>query len=306
MTGEDFAQRRKGRIGASDVAAALTGIFGSPAAVIADKLGLVDKQPTPRMLLGLSLEDRVIDSAAALLGATVTGRQVEVAHPDLPWLVATCDAVIVLDGDDDRLPLEVKTTSNPAGYPADYLETQLHTQMLCLGVGRGFSAVRNLATGDLTVTEHKEDPDLTTAVIHMARGLWEYLVSGQIPSPAFPADTDLWNRLHPKSTAATVVLPPDLVADLVAARDEAKHAQNQVDLLEAAVKEILGDAESGLVDGVPAVLWRTVTSRRVDVKALQQAEPEIADRYRTETQMRRFTLISPIKSGSQTERENLK
>jgi predicted phage-related endonuclease len=297
VTDTDFAQRRKGRIGASDVAAAITGIFGSPAAVIAGKLDLVDKQPTPRMLLGLSLEDRVIDSAAALLGATVAGRQVEVTSPDYPWLTATCDALLEL-GDGPGSPLEVKTTHNPDGYPSEYLEAQLHAQMICCQTTRGFSAVRNLTTGELTVVEHQADPVIGVAVVEMGEILWEHLQAGTVPSPVFPADSDLWNRLHPVSTAATVELPDDLVTALVAARAEAKHAQNRADVLEAEIKERLGDCETGTVDGAPAVLWRTVISRRVDLKSLEAVAPELVEEHRKESTARRFTVVSPIHPSS--------
>jgi predicted phage-related endonuclease len=296
---DDFVERRRHRIGASDVAGALTGAFGnSPASVIARKLNAVaDVEPTFRMATGLRLEDRLVTACAELLGVTVVDRQLEVASDQHPFLVATCDAVVSFDGMDDsyRFPLEVKTTSNPAGYPPDYLDVQLHAQMHCLDTNVGSSAVWNLVTHELTVGTHHEDPKITAAVLSMARTLWEHLCSGTIPAPTFPADSDLWNRLHPASVPGTVDLPAAVVEELSLARAEARQAQNRADVLEAEIKQLLGDKERGLVDGVPAVLWRTVVSHRLDTKTLQQSEPDIADRYRTETQTRRFTLVSPVK-----------
>jgi predicted phage-related endonuclease len=295
----DFLERRRHRIGASDIAAGLTGCFSSsPASVIATKLGLLeDRPPTDRMRLGLALEDRVIDSAAALLGATVTGRQVEVTHPVYEWLVATTDALVTVEtGDDRRYPLEVKTTSNPAGYPADYLTAQLTAQMLCCDVGRGFTAVRNLILGTLEVREHELDREIAVAVVEMAQALWDHLQTGIVPSPIFPSDADLWGRLYPRSSPETVELPADLVAELVEARADLKTSEARADLLEAQVKEALGEAEAGTVDGVLRVRWPTVTSRRLDLKALEAVAPDLVDQHRKDSSTRRFTVvISPIK-----------
>jgi predicted phage-related endonuclease len=292
----EWLERRRHRIGASDVAAALTGSWGqSPASVIAGKLDQLDDTPTERMLLGLALEDRVVDSAAALLGATVVVRQAEVACPVYPWLVATCDALVIVEHADTTLyPLEVKTTSNPDGYPADYLESQLHVQMVCCEVGRGFSAVRNLATGTLDVREHRADPWITAAVLTMGQALWDHLQTGVVPSPTFPADSELWNRLHPTSMPGTVELPGFLVDELREARADLKAAENRAGLVEAKVKELLGDFELGAVDGTPAVRWQTVTSRRVDLKTLEAAAPDLVGEHRKESTARRFTVLSPV------------
>jgi predicted phage-related endonuclease len=291
----DFVERRRHRVGASDVAAALTGSFGlSPAAVIGGKLGLLADQPTDRMRLGLALEDKVIDAAAVLLGVTVEARQVEVPHPDYPWLVATCDA-LVRPATGWRFPLEVKTTSNPDGYPEEYLETQLTAQMLCLGVTKGFSAVRNLATGEFTVREHRLDDDVAEMVLGMAKTLWEYLDTGTLPPAMFPGDSQLWNRLHPQSTGTHVELDADLFEELVVAKEDAQQYANIYDLLEAKVKEQLGEAEIGTVDGVPRIRWRTYTQRRIDLKSLEAENPDLVEAHRKESSARRFGVVAPIR-----------
>lgn len=290
----DLRQRRRSRIGASDIAAGLTGSFGvTPAAIIAGKLGLLDENPpTGRMQLGLALEDRVIDAAVALLGLHVVDRQLEVSHPELHWLVATLDAV-VFTADYRRAPLEVKTTSSPSGYPPDYLEAQLQTQMACLGSTVGYSAVYHTISGALDVATHRSHPDVLAAALGMAQELWDHLCDHSVPSPVFPADAAVWNRLHPESVAGIVELPAELVAELVAAREAAKRAENTADLLEATVKELLGDVDTGTVDGVPAIRWRTVTSKRVDLKSLEADAPDLVEQHRQEQTVRRFTLISP-------------
>jgi predicted phage-related endonuclease len=165
-------------------------------------------------------------------------------------------------------------------------------------VSRGFSAVRNLVTGDLTVSEHRFGVNELTAVEDLAKNLWSYLERGELPPAMFPGDSALWNRLHPTSTAQAAEVPVALADDLAAAKDEATKAANRYDLLEAHVKEILGDCELGIVAGVPRIRWRSVTSRRVDLKSLEAEAPDLVEAHRTDSTARRFTLVSPIHPSS--------
>lgn len=57
------------------------------------------------------------------------------------------------------------------------------------------------------------------------------------------------------------------------------------------IKLALGEAEAGLVEGHRVVTWKTVTSRRVDTKALREAHPDVADAHTVETVSRRFVLM---------------
>jgi predicted phage-related endonuclease len=249
------------------------------------------------MKLGLELENSVIDAAAALLRVEVVGRQVEVPHPERPWLVATCDA-LVRPETGWRFPLEVKTTSSPDGYPLTYLEAQLAVQMDCCGVLQGYSAVYNPTTGDFSIREHTVSEDTLAAVLQMADTLYSFLSEEVVPGPVFPGDSKLWDRLYPQSSEETVELDALLVDDLVSAREEVKRATVRAELLEASVKDALGDADTGLVNGVERIRWRTVASRRIDTKRL---DPEVAEAARIESTVRRFTLISPTKQHTDTE-----
>ena len=149
--------------------------------------------------------------------------------------------------------------------------------MSCLGSRVGYSAVYHTITGTLEVAAHRLDETAAAAAIGMATELWQHLRDHTIPAPVFPADSAVWNRLHPISTAGTVDLPADLVAALIEARSETKRATSREEILEAQVKELLGDCDSGLVDGAPAVLWRTITSRRVDLKTLEVDAPDLVE-----------------------------
>jgi predicted phage-related endonuclease len=301
----DFVERRRRRIGASDVAAALTGAFNqSPASVIAGKLGLVEKRSTDRMFLGLALEDKVIDAAAALLGLSVVARQYEATHPEHAWFTATCDAL--LDDRDESngpWPLEVKTTSNPEGYPEHYLTAQMTAQMVCCGVRIGYSATSHLHTGMLEVHRYELQGEQASAVMTTAEALWEFLRLGRVPAAMFPSDNELWSRLYPRSEDRAVVLEAWLVDELIRTRTAAADAAALADRIEAVVKEALGSAAIGTVDGVPRIRWTTYNSRRVDVKELEKEVPELVERHRTNSMARRFTIISPPKPQDSKEKK---
>lgn len=52
-------------------------------------------------------------------------------------------------------------------------------------------------------------------------------------------------------------------------------------------------ADTGTINGRPAVRWSHVTSSRIDTKTLKANNPELAERYTVTTSSRRFTLIDP-------------
>ena len=161
--------------------------------------------------------------------------------------------------------------------------------MACIGAPVGYSAVYHTITGTLEVGKHRLDEAVLAAALGIAEELWQHLVDRTVPPPTFPADTAVWNRLHPTSTAGTVELPADLVDDLTRARLDERQAAARADLLEAAVKERLGDIDTGTVDGTPVIRWKTVLSRRVDLKALEADAPDLVEAHRQAQTARRFT-----------------
>jgi predicted phage-related endonuclease len=295
MSDTDFIGRRSRRIGATDVAAALTGAFErSAATVIAEKLGrITPASPTTAMQRGSDLEAVVAQATCLLIGADLVDWQVEVAHPVRPWFVVTTDARVRFAPGGPLLPLEIKTTRATEGYPLDYLQVQLTAQMLCMEVEIGISSVWDLRSQTLHVVEHQLDTGVAITVEKMAEELHDALCAGRVPEPTFPADSSVWNRLHPDSVSGVVDLPAELVHDLRQSKTAAREAQSRYELLEADVKDLLGDFETGVVDGIPVIRWRTGTWRRIDISALEELYPAIAEEVRVTSTQRRFTILAP-------------
>lgn len=64
----------------------------------------------------------------------------------------------------------------------------------------------------------------------------------------------------------------------------------EITAIEDAIKAEMGEREE-LVAGAFKVLWKPVTSRRIDVAALRKALPELAETFARETTTRRFSIM---------------
>ncbi|HPJ12939.1 MAG TPA: hypothetical protein PLV00_06100 [Caldisericia bacterium] len=53
---------------------------------------------------------------------------------------------------------------------------------------------------------------------------------------------------------------------------------------------LMGDRET-VIEGSTKAIYKTVTSSRLDGKALKEALPDIAQAFTTETQYKRFTIV---------------
>ena len=66
-------------------------------------------------------------------------------------------------------------------------------------------------------------------------------------------------------------------------------AQAEAEALKDAIKAAMGDSES-IQAGEYKITWKAVTSSRIDTAALKKALPAVAERFTTETTIRRFTV----------------
>ena len=83
---------------------------------------------------------------------------------------------------------------------------------------------------------------------------------------------------------------------------ERRHIQTQIDglitvrdALDERIKNRMGDAETALVGGTPAIRWAyTKAAPYIDRKALEKDHPEIAAAYtRTKRPSRRYVVLKP-------------
>ena len=66
-------------------------------------------------------------------------------------------------------------------------------------------------------------------------------------------------------------------------------AQNEAEAIKNEIKAHMGDTEELRV-GEYKIFWQTVTSNRLDTKALKQAIPELVERFTSTVTTRRFCV----------------
>lgn len=68
-----------------------------------------------------------------------------------------------------------------------------------------------------------------------------------------------------------------------------EEAQVEAEALRDAIKAAMGDSEA-IQAGEYKITWKSVTSTRIDTRALKKALPDVAERFKKETTIRRFTV----------------
>ena len=79
------------------------------------------------------------------------------------------------------------------------------------------------------------------------------------------------------------------VQELMELRRMSEELQAEIDTLQEAVKDFMGSEES-MIAGAFKVSYKSVTSSRLDSKALKAAAPTIWEQFSKQTTSRRFVL----------------
>lgn len=313
---EWLTARRKG-IGGSD-AAAILGLdpFKTPLAVYLDKRGeLVDDSDSEAAEWGNRLEPFVAEAAVDRINAErdqqdlppvkARRRRAILRHPSIEFMVANIDREI-LGHEDGPAILEAKTTGywsarqweddrDPDGptLPDRY---HVQTQHYLAVMGRAHAWLAVLVAGQRLVVEHvTRDQALIDALLEVEARFWQQVVDGN-PPPATADDAERLKVLYPDAKPGSrIVLPgevDDLLADYRAANAAEKAAKQRKEAAGAQIKQLLGDAEEGVLPGSDrwAVRCPVITANRLDGKALREAHPDIADEFTKPSTHRRLTV----------------
>jgi putative phage-type endonuclease len=300
----DWLEWRKHGLGSSD-AAAVAGMspWRSPFQVWLQKTGqLEDDQESEAMRWGTLLEPVIADEFERRSELRVVSRQLRIEDPTEPWRRATVDGVVVQDGEAWE-PLgiyEGKTTSAmrwaldwSQGLP-DHYALQVQHQLAVTGLAHAW--VTCLIGGqNLRVLEVERDQRAIDLLLRMEREFWAR-VEGRLPPPAVDGSSLTAAALReafPSSQAGKVVALDDLSSDLTRLRE----ARAAIKVAEAWASEAqnrlmaaLGEAEVGLLEGREVVTWKAHQERRLDLEALREAEPELAERFTRASTVRPFRL----------------
>ena len=248
--------------------------------------------PNPAMERGNRLEPFVLEWAADKLGITFdTPEEMFVVDTDGgARMVSTLDGFYE-DGD-IRKVLEIKTTTRPwEGQLPDYWRIQGVQQALCADVHEVTWAVFDPS---LSLHLHVQPvPDAEKQEHIKAVELWLNAIDMDMTPAGVKWSYETINRRYAKPEARTVELPSDateLVARLKHVKAELKSYQELEDQLKAELCELLGDADTGTVNGTVVATWKGQTRDSLDIKAFKAACPDIAKEFSRQTTTRTLLL----------------
>lgn len=96
-------------------------------------------------------------------------------------------------------------------------------------------------------------------------------------------------KVIPKAKEATPEIR-EFFEHLAMAKQAVKDAQSIVDEMQEAIQLYLLEHDTLTIDGRVAATWKESTTKRVDLKALKEKMPEIADQFQVESKTRTFRL----------------
>lgn len=108
---------------------------------------------------------------------------------------------------------------------------------------------------------------------------------------------------NPPSTDAVSASIDSLATWIGAYREACANRDRWAEVADRAKQQITQqldqhNAQVGTVNGRPAVRWTHVSTRRLDTKALREAQPDLVEQYTRETTSRRFTLVEQNNEAS--------
>ena len=274
--------------------------YDSPYSIYQRIMGATPRvEETPRMRWGLMLEPLVLDLIRDHYGLKVRKNTAQLTlrrdFDGLP-LLATPDGFAW--DDDGRQPVEAKTASFwvredwTHEVPLPYF-FQAQTQIAVMDAQRCYMG--GLPDGDdLKPRVIERDDAVIAKMIEKAHAFWFDHVVPRIPPPVdgHRATSDALSAMWPQTRVVSILLPDeamDWVRDYQAAKDDEDAAKVRKDEAANHLRELLGDAESGVV-GDRKVVWKPVTQHRIDAKALRDKRADIAAEFTKETTSRRFEI----------------
>ena len=295
-------ERRLG-IGGSDVAAILgCSKWDTPLDIYNQKRGYVppkDLSNNERVYFGNVLEDVVAKEYARRYDCKVQRRNQPVVHPDLPWMRANLDRVVV----GEKKVLECKTADaftkkhnwgeeDSNDIPDNYFLQCTH-YLICTGYEQADLAV---LIGGNEFRRYTIDYDSVFAamVIERLRDFWVNHVLADVPPE--PISLDEINQSYSQSSDAQVMATDEVSTALETRRelnDQKAIIEERLKEQDTIIKGFMG-ANDTLIDqlGRPLATWKTSKpSRRFNSTEFKKVHPDLYSEFTTESAGSRRFLV---------------
>lgn len=299
LSREEWLRYRKCGIGGSDVAAIL-GIskWNSAISLWLDKTNQTNEpiEENEAMQWGTIMEPIIRNHFAEVTGKTVVEVKAMLQHPEHPFMLADIDG-LTEDDEGNLAILEIKTASEykRSEWENDipsYYQTQVQHYLCVTGVQKAYVAVL-IGGNSFKVYEVDADAEIQSMLIAVEKDFWNKVQNMIRPEmDGSDAAKNLLDSLYHGGISEQIVMPDDAIeyvdayVEACAEEDNAK-AKKQ----DAAnhIKEIMGDYDKATCLG-HSISWKSISSERLDTKALKENEPEIYAKYVKVSVSRRFTL----------------
>lgn len=285
MTREEWLKQRRIGIGGSDVSAIMgLNAYKSPLSVYLDKIGESPLEDTSSeaAFWGTQLEDVIARHYAETNGVKIRRNNHILIHPEYPWMIANIDREAFSDIR-GHYGVEVKTAGLRNSYlwddgnvPVPYVLQMQHYMAV---TGWDVFVCPALIGGQQYIEREIPRDEAIIATLIEAEGEFWDKVQRRIP-PAWDGSQEasrILQALYPKAeTGKQIVLPPTILDSILAHQEldlQVKEAKGVVKDLETKKKAyeqeiaaIMGDAETGIIDGIQ-VTYKTTERKSYVVEA---------------------------------------
>lgn len=250
----------------------------SPVKLWGQKKGLVPPDPeTERMELGLLLEPAILTMYQRKTGLTAVKADPFTLHKTeaYPWLAASGDG---LDSEGRRLELKYtgRFISSNEDIPLTW-QIQMQVQTVVFDVD-GIRLV-TLQPGEVKYFDvPRNEAFIETKLIPKTKAFHELLQGDVPPRAEYPEDNDGFGLVYRDIYSADLVRDLDetdmreLLERRALLKEQQKELEANLDLTEARIKEIMGEADTGIFQDEPdvRVTWRKTARghRQLRVKGL--------------------------------------
>src|SRR5699024_7707932 len=298
MTRQEWLWNRKQGIGGSDSSAILGfNPWKSAFELYIDKTSdQIEEIDNEAIHFGNVLEDVVAEEFMRRTGKRVRRRNQTFKHPKHEFMHANIDRDVV----GEKALLECKTTNafNADAWEGEHIPPaymcQLQHYISVLDYEKAYIAV--LIGGQKFVwKEVDRDDEFIELMIEQDKHFWNEHVLKETPPEidGSKSASELLNKMYPEDNGDTIMLQSDdaemLIEAIESIKSDVKDKQKLQKEYENKLKLMIGEAETGVTPRFEAKL-KTITSNRLDGKALKKELPDIADKYTKQSTSRRLTI----------------
>lgn len=299
LSREEWLKWRKRGIGGSDVSC-LLGInkWKSEIELWMDKTNQTNEPAVENeaMQWGNIMEPIIRNHFAEVMDKTVVEVKAMLQHPDYPYMLADVDGLTVDDAGNPAI-LEIKTASEykRSEWEEDiptYYQTQVQHYLCVTGVAKAYVAVL-IGGNSFKVYEVDADAEIQSMLIAVEQEFWNKVQNMIRPEmDGSDAAKDLLDNIYRGGIAEQIILPEEAIEyvdqyiEACAEEDNAKAKKQEAS---NRIKEIMGDYDKAKCLN-HTISWKSVSSERLDTKALKEEQPELYQKYVKTSKSRRFTL----------------